>query len=249
MQLQLIRNATLRMTYGGRPFIIDPALAAKHSRPAYIGVSPNPLVDLPMPAQDVVSGIEMAIISHLHGDHFDPEAETLLPKTLPIFCQPADETKLREKGFTGVTPVEDSVTWAAISLTRTPGEHGSGTWAEQLGPVSGFVFRAENEPTVYWAGDTIWCDAVKRVIDETQPDIIITHSSGAILGDSGPIVMDAAQTIAVCQAAPQATVIATHLESLDHGMVSRAELREAAEAAGIQPDQLLIPSDGETLKF
>jgi L-ascorbate metabolism protein UlaG (beta-lactamase superfamily) len=249
MQLQLIRNATLRLNYGGRPFIIDPALAAKHSKPSYAGVSPNPLVDLPMPAEDVVSGIEMVIISHLHGDHFDPEAEALLPKTLPIFCQPANETDLREKGFEAVTPVEDSVTWAGLSLTRTPGEHGTGAWAERLGPVSGFVFRAENEPTVYWAGDTIWCEVVKRVIEETQPDIIITHSSGAILGDSGPIVMDAAQTIAVCQAAPQATVIATHLESLDHGMVSRAELREAAEAAGIQPDQLLIPADGETLKF
>lgn len=249
MQLQLIRNATLRMNYGGRRFIIDPALAAKHSKPSYAGISPNPLVELPMPAHDVVSGIEMAIISHLHGDHFDSEAEALLPKTLPIFCQPANETDLREKGFAAVTPVEDSVTWAGLSLTRTPGEHGTGTWAERLGPVSGFVFQAENEPTVYWAGDTIWCEVVERVIEETQPDLIITHSSGAILGDSGPIVMDVAQTIAVCQAAAQATVIATHLESLDHGTVSRAELREAAEAAGIQADQLLIPADGEILRF
>jgi L-ascorbate metabolism protein UlaG (beta-lactamase superfamily) len=249
MQLQLIRNAMLRLNYGGRQFIIDPALAAKHSRPSYIGVSPNPLVDLPMPAHDVVSDIEMAIISHLHSDHFDSEAEALLPKTLPIFCQPADAARLREKGFAAVTPVEDSITWAGLSLSRTPGEHGAGAWAKQLGPVSGFVFRAENEPTVYWAGDTIWCEVVKRVIEETQPDIIITHSSGAILGDSGPIVMDATQTIAVCQAAAQATVIATHLESLDHGMVSRAELREAAEAAGIQPNQLLIPADGEILRF
>jgi L-ascorbate metabolism protein UlaG (beta-lactamase superfamily) len=249
MELQLIRNATLRLNYGGRHFIIDPALAPKHAKPSYAGRSPNPLVDLPMPAQDVVSGIDMAIISHLHGDHFDSEAEALLPRSLPIFCQPANETDLREKGFAAVTPVEHSITWAGISLTRTPGEHGSGAWAERLGPVSGFVLRAEHEPTVYWAGDTIWCDVVKHVIDETRPDIIITHSSGAILGDSGPIVMDAGQTIRVCQAAPRATVIATHLESLDHGMVSRAELREAARAARIQPNQLLIPADGELLRF
>lgn len=59
--------------------------------------------------------------------------------------------------------------------------------------------------------------------------------------------MDAEQTIAVCRAAPNSTVIATHMEALDHATVSRAELRQQADAAGI--DNLLIPADGETLTF
>ncbi|MDX1522433.1 MAG: MBL fold metallo-hydrolase [Anaerolineae bacterium] len=247
MKLQLIRNATLRLTYNGHLFIIDPYLAAKHSLPSYVGTSPNPLVDLPCTPEEVLAGVEMAIISHLHSDHFDSAAQELLPKSTPIFCQPGDEAKIAGYGFENVTPVETSVTWQGISLTRTPGQHGTGEWIERLGKVSGFILRAEAEPTVYWMGDTIWYDGVARVVAEVQPDVIITHASGAKFGDSDPIVMDAAQTIAVCRAAPQATVIAVHLESLDHGTVSRADLRAQADAEGITADRLRIPADGETL--
>ena len=47
MQIQLIRNATLRFECAHRSFVIDPYLAAKHTRPSYTGASPNPLVELP----------------------------------------------------------------------------------------------------------------------------------------------------------------------------------------------------------
>gem|GEM_PF-5474990 len=30
-----------------------------------------------------------------------------------------------------------------------------------IGKVSGFVFQASGEPTVYWVGDSIWCEPVK----------------------------------------------------------------------------------------
>lgn len=53
---------------------------------------------------------------------------------------------------------------------------------------------------------------------------------------------------AVLAAAPTATVIATHLEAVDHGTVSRASLR--AFAQGLASDvsvRLRIPVDGETL--
>ena len=60
---------------------------------------------------------------------------------------------------------------------------------------------------------------------------------------------DAEQTVAVCQAAPKAVVIAIHMDTLDHGTVSRANLRTATNAAGIHPDRFLIPADGECLSF
>jgi hypothetical protein len=61
------------------------------------------------------------------------------------------------------------------------------------------------------------------------------------------IVMDAAQTVAVCHAAPNSTVIATHMEALDHATVTRAALRKYAEAQGVGPKKLLIPFDGERI--
>jgi hypothetical protein len=44
-------------------------------------------------------------------------------------------------------------------------------------------------------------------------------------------------------------VIAVHLESLDHGTVTRADLRTAAAAQGISNDRLRIPADGETVEI
>lgn len=249
MQIQLIRSATVRIDYAQRKFVIDPYLAAKHTMPSYTGASPNPLVELPCSPQKVIAGIDMAIISHLHSDHFDPTAQRLLPVKLPLLCQPGDESELASRGFRNVIPVVDSLTWKGIRVTRTAGQHGTGNVLQAMGTASGFVFKAENEPTVYWAGDTVWCESVADVIDQIQPDIIITHSCGAVWGDNVLIVMDAAHTVAVCRAAPNSIVIATHLDSLDHTTVSREALRTYAEANGIQPDQLLIPADGENLSF
>ena len=249
MEIQLIRNATLRMDYAQNRFVIDPYLAAKHSRPSYSGVSPNPLVELPCSPQEVIAGIDMAVVSHLHSDHFDPTAQRLLPKDLPVLCQPGDHAALERDGFRRVMPVVDSLHWKGIHITRTVGQHGTGQVLQEMGEASGFVFRAENEPTVYWAGDTIWCEPVARVIDQVQPDIIVTHSCGAVWGQDVLIVMDAAQTVAVCRAAPNSVVVATHMDSVDHATVSRQALRAYAEANGIQTTQLLIPADGESLTF
>jgi len=244
MQLQLIRNATLRMTYGGKRFLIDPYLADKHTLPSYRGVSPNPTVDLPCRAEEVMDGAEVVVISHLHADHFDPTAQQMLPKDLPIFCQPGDESAIESKGFGHVVPVDDVVNWEGVTMTRTPAQHGSGHVLALMGNASGFVFQAEGEPTVYWAGDTIWYEDVAGVIARVQPDVIITHSCGAVWDDV-LIVMDGAQTLSVCRAAPEALVIATHMEALDHATVSRVDLRALAEQEGVSSDQLRIPADGE----
>lgn len=249
MKVQLIRNATLRVTYGGHLWLVDPFLAPKETIRSFAGISQNPTVDLPISPEAVIQDVEMVLVSHLHPDHFDDVAVELLPKTGPILCQPGDEAAIRAKGFETVTAVSPQLTWQGITFTRTPGRHGYGELAERMGTVSGFIWEAAGEPKVYWAGDTVWYEEVTQVIAEHQPDIIITHSSGAKFGDSQPIVMDAAQTVAVCQAVPGAIVVAVHLESLDHGTVTRAGLRAAAAAAQIPEERLRIPADGETLIF
>lgn len=249
MQLQLVRSATLRVEYNRRWFVVDPYLAARHSRPSYAGKSPNPLVDLPFPAHEVMADVDMVLISHLHSDHFDPAAQELLPRDTPIFCQLGDEARLAAMGFRHVTPIAGSLTWHGIEITRTPCQHGSGDVLVDMGQASGFIFRAGQEPAVYWAGDTIWNDVLAGIVARVRPQVIVTHSCGAVWGDGVLIVMDAAQTIEVCRAAPWSAVVATHMDSVDHATVSRSDLRQAAAAHGIRPEQLLIPADGETLVF
>ena len=249
MRLRLFRNATQRLRYAGRELLLDPYFAPRHSRPSFAGRSPNPLVDLPCPPEEIIAGAELLIVSHLHSDHFDPEAQRLLPKDLPVFCQPGDEEAIRGHGFERVTPVDGAVAWHGITLTRTPGQHGTHAELTEMGQVSGFVLQPPGEPTLYWAGDTDLYEPVREILTRFRPDVVVTHSSGALWKGSGPIVMDAAQTLAVCRAVPESRVIAIHLDSLDHGEVSREDLRAQAQAAGISEERLLIPADGETLEL
>jgi L-ascorbate metabolism protein UlaG (beta-lactamase superfamily) len=248
VKIRLLRNATMRLSYGGVSWLLDPYLAPRFSRPSFTGASPNPLIELPCSPQEAVAGIDAVIVSHLHSDHFDPLARSLLPKAIPLLCQPWDREEIEREGFTNVLPVQDSLRWRDISIARVPGRHGSGKVLEEMGRASGFVLQAAGEPSLYWVGDSIWCEEVARTITRFDPRVIVTHSSGAVWGGGVLIVMDAAQTLEVCRAAPRSTVIAVHLEVLDHGTVSRRELRAQAEASGIPPERLRIPQDGEEIE-
>ena len=64
------------------------------------------------------------------------------------------------------------------------------------------------------------------------------------MGD--PITMDPADVIRVCRATPEATVVAVHMEAINHCVVTRKMLEEAVEEAGVA-GQVFIPPDGEYL--
>jgi L-ascorbate metabolism protein UlaG (beta-lactamase superfamily) len=250
MKIQQIRNSTLRLSIAGKIILTDPVLLPRHGIESFAGIEKNPIIELPFPAQEVIKGVDLVIVSHLHQDHFDDGAKKILPKDVSMFCQPGDDKAIKENGFLNVSPIKKSIDWEDIHITRTPGKHASNEkWENILGNVSGFIFKTNNEPTVYWAGDTVFYEKIKDIITTVKPDIILTHSCGAILEDSGPIVMDAMQTIDVCRLAPNSIVVATHMNALDHGTVTRKDLRTYANDNGISKEQLLIPEDGQTLTF
>ena len=94
MKIQLIRNATLKIWYGDSCFLVDPYFAPMHTQPSFGGKSANPLVDLPLPAEEILAGVDCVLVSHLHPDHFDDAARELLPKDSMMFCNPGDESAL-----------------------------------------------------------------------------------------------------------------------------------------------------------
>jgi len=247
MNVRLIRNATLRLDYGGQRFLIDPMLSVKNGiRP--MGDSPerNPTVDLTMSVDEVLADVDTVLVSHLHPDHWDDAATGLVPRDLPMVCQPGDDERLTSIGFSPMV-LSAPVTIAGVRISPTDGEHGHGEVLEKMGAATGFLFRADGEPTVYWVGDTVLCDPVRAVIAAESPDVIITHSGGARFGGD-TILMDVAETLEVAALAPGAVVIAVHLEAVAHAPVTRTGLRAAADAAGVSPERLLIPADGETVR-
>ncbi len=71
MKIQQIRNATMRINYGGVTILTDPYLADKHTMISYTGKEKSLLVDLPVAKEKVIQDINCCLLSHLHSDHFD----------------------------------------------------------------------------------------------------------------------------------------------------------------------------------
>ncbi len=261
MTIQFIRNATIKIWYGGKCFLIDPYFAPKFSQPSFAGKSANPLIDLPQSVNDILTGVDYILISHLHPDHFDETARQLLPKNIPVFCQPPDEGTIRDAGFQHVQAIHESIYLNNIMIHRTDGRHGEGTIEKVLGVVSGFVFQHQHEKTLYWAGDTIWCEQVQEAIFDFSPEVIVCHAGGnrffkensifgeAFQGDSAPVVMDIDQVIELCYFAIQSKVVATHIGALDHETVTRKDLAKISQKQGIPPSRLAIPVEGQFLYY
>ena len=250
-RLRLLRNATSLIQYGGRTILLDPFLSPAGALPAFNNTpnpKPNPLVALPMPAAQVVASADATLLTHLHVDHWDPVARELLPKGRPVLVQPADHERVVQAGFTAVHVVESSLTWEGITIARTGGQHGRGEVGQRMGTVCGYVLTRAGLPTVYIAGDTIWCPEVADAIRVHAPDVIVLNAGEAQFLEGGPIIMGLADVLQVVQAAPAATIVAVHLEAVNHCMLSREGLRTGLQRAAVR-STVLIPRDGEEVRL
>ncbi|MGC2198139.1 MAG: MBL fold metallo-hydrolase [Terriglobales bacterium] len=249
MRLRLVRHATLAVEYNGHQFLVDPMLDETGTRPA-IQNSPNPrnnpLVPLPMPAEKVLEGVEAVMVTHTHSDHWDDATVRLIAKHLPLLGQPEDEAKFRSQGFSNVRPIRQGEDWNGIEIARTRGQHGRGAIGKAMAPVSGFVLRAAGEPTLYIAGDTIWCRDVQEALREHKPAVVVVNTGAAQFLEGDPITMTADDVITVCQAV-RAQVVAVHMEAINHCLLTRSDLAFQLEAARVI-GQVAMPEDGEWVK-
>jgi L-ascorbate metabolism protein UlaG (beta-lactamase superfamily) len=240
MRLRLIRHATLLVRLAGRTVVVDPMLDPAGARPPVENTAnqvPNPLVDLPEPPEIVVRGLDAVLVTHLHQDHFDDAAAELLPGDVPLFCAPGDAGALRERGFADVRPVDGAVDWDGVRIVATGGVHG------ELGPSPGFVLAADGEPSLYVAGDTVWCDEVRAALDEHAPDVVAVNAGGARFLGGDPIVMTTDDVVAVARHAPRARIVAVHLEAINHCLQTRADLHQRLREERLT-DRVTVPEDG-----
>lgn len=250
MKIQLIRHATLLVDTGAGRLLVDPMFSEKGAMPPIdnsANPSRNPLVELPVSISELLK-VQAILLTHTHPDHFDTAAIRQIPKDRLLFCQPADEQKLTELGFTEVKVVHQRLKWNNSEIFRTSGQHGNGEIGKQMGPVSGYVLETVGQPKVYIAGDTIWCDEVEKALQNYRPEVVVVFAGSAQFLQGDPITMQTADVLKVLKAAPEAKVLVVHMESFNHCLLTREMLRQELVAQGVL-ERVLILENGETIEI
>ena len=260
VDLQQVRNATVKISYGGTTFLIDPMLAKKGTYPGfentYRSNLRNPLVDLTESPTKVIAGVDAVIVTHTHLDHWDDAAQKALPKDIPLFTQHEEDAQLiRSQGFKNVRVLTDEAEFGGVKITKAGGQHGTDEMyaapplAKLLGEAMGVVFQAPGYKTLYLAGDTIWRKEVDQTIEKYHPEVIVLNAGKAkVNGFEGAIIMGEEDVLRASQAAKNAKIVAVHMDAVNHMSLTRDELRAYVKKHGIE-SRVDIPEDGASLAF
>lgn len=265
LKIKQIRNSTLKITYAGKTFLIDPWLIGKGKFGSFAEVPgfpfhvpdpvkeqiPMPIFDLPEPVEKILAGVDCYVITHIHPDHIDLNfadgtVGAPLNKNVTTFAQ--DETDaaiLKKSGFVDVKILsENSLTIDGITITKTPARHGI---IKPMCNACGVIFQAENEKTLYIVGDTVWFEGVEKTLKKFNPDVVVMNCCAAELVDNGRLIMNDEDVEIVSKTVPAAKLVITHMDNVSHASITRHTMRGLLAKRGVE--KYFMPNDGEVIKF
>jgi L-ascorbate metabolism protein UlaG (beta-lactamase superfamily) len=255
MKVHHLRNATLVIETSEKVILVDPMLGKKGTAgPTFtlfrFKPQRNPIVDLPNNAMDIVEKTTHCLITHLHPDHLDRDAENFLrTKQIPVICSIKDEVALRKKSL-NVTQTVDywkMTEFLGGKIQGIPAVHGYGFVAKPMGNVMGFYIELPNEKSIYLSADTIYTDDVHKVLNELKPEISVVACGTAQLDIFQPLLMTITDILKFVKNAPS-QVIANHLEAVNHCPTTRNQLKNEISKIGLS-EKIFIPNDGESRTY
>ena len=253
-----IGTATVLIRCAGFAVLTDPNFLHRGERaPLGYGLSARRLTD---PAIEIAQlpPLDLVVLSHYHGDHFDPIAERELDKRLPIVTTRQAAAVLRRKGFARSNGLR---TWqsystsrdgARLTITAMPGRHAPGSIGALLPSVMGsmleFRVGARRTLSLYISGDTLLDDRLDE-IPRRHPhiDVGLFHLGGTrVLGLM--LTMDARQGVEAIRRIRPRTAIPIHYNDYDRFKSPLGDFREAVVRAGLE-DRVHYLAHGETYDF
>lgn len=238
-----IGNATLLIRYAGFSILTDPTFVHMHEK-VHLGYGlkskrlTNPALDI----KDLPS-IDLLILSHFHGDHFDQVAQRDLDKSLPIVTTSHSAKELTKRGFTNTHKLDK---WQSISfskggikivITATPGRHGPLPISMLLPSVMGSIldFQGSNNKLfrMYITGDTLVYNQIKEIAKRyNDVDIALLHFGGTrIMGIF--VTMNAKQGVEMFNIINPRIAIPVHYNDYDVFKSSLEDFKAEIKKAGL----------------
>lgn len=254
-----IGNATTLIRFGGLTILTDPAFLHKgehvdlgHGIWARREVEPAcQVADLPP--------IDLIVLSHYHGDHFDDVAAQELDKELPIVSTADAVDKLSALGFAQGYPLD---TWdslvvskddATLTITAMPAKHAAEESVNDLlMPVNGhlldFSRNDDHLYRLYITGDTMLVDSLED-IPRRYPDIDLglIHTGGTTFLVT-VVTMTGEQAVKAVEITKPCTAIPIHYNDFSVFLSGLDDFKKAAQTS-TAGTKFVYLAHGETYTF
>jgi L-ascorbate metabolism protein UlaG (beta-lactamase superfamily) len=222
--LLFIGSATTLIRFGELTILTDPNFLHRGQR-AYLGrgLTAKRLTE-PALSVEQVPPLDAVVLSHLHGDHWDRNAQRGLDHDVPLITTPHAARRLQWRGFARASGLR---TWGSqdvirgdtrLTVTAMPGRHAPLAVRRLLPPVMGSML--EFGPTigvvelrVYLTGDTLLVDELQQ-IPRRYPtiDAAVLHLGGTQLPGGLMVTMDAVKGADLMQLVEPGLSVPVHFD-------------------------------------
>ncbi|GHD87552.1 MBL fold metallo-hydrolase [Streptomyces naganishii] len=242
LDLHFIGTATVLLRYGDLALLTDPNFLHRGER-AHLGYGLTSR-RLTEPALDVMDlpPLDVVVLSHLHGDHWDHRASRHLDRSVPVVTTTHAARRLRTlRGFgrAGGLHTWESCTFrqgaSQVRITALPGRHSlNPVLGRLLPPVMGSMLEfgprdGEVRLRLYISGDTLVYDGLEEIARRfPRADLAVLHLGGTELPGGFVVTMDGAQGADLARRLDCPRVLPVHY---DDYTVFRSPLEDFVTAA------------------
>lgn len=240
----LVGGPTVILRYAGLTIITDPTFDPPGPN-TYLFKTEGPAI-----AADALPPIDLALVSHdHHADNLDTSGELVARGATWALTTAAGAS--RKEGFQGMRP-GDVVTIdgdTPVTVTAVEASHGPKAIAPLVGPVIGFIVRAEGWPTLHFSGDNSLVSVAKRIA-KAHPDVAIAVlcMGAASVPARGPVILtlNADRAAKVAALWPDAVIVPVHVDGWKHFRQQRAAALRGLIARGLGERVIDLPRGIET---